>query len=109
LEETALHLFYTCTFSRACWEKIGVLWNFNFPFYNIMKDARQNSNNFFTKTFIIAAWEIGKQRYNFIFEGRRPSLRAWTSQFVEEAILLAQRLKDSSKQVFLDWINSVYL
>jgi hypothetical protein len=107
LEETALHLFYTCTFSRACWEKIGVLWNFNFPFYNIMKDARQNSNNFFTKTFIIAAWEIGKQRYNFIFEGRRPSLRAWTSQFVEEAILQAHRLKDSNKQVFLDWVNSV--
>jgi hypothetical protein len=58
LEETALHLFFTCPFSRACWEKIGVLWNFNLPFYNIMKDARQNSNNFFMETFIIAAWGI---------------------------------------------------
>jgi hypothetical protein len=54
LEETALHLFFTCPFSRACWE-IGVLWNFNLPFYNMMKDARQNSNNFFMETFIIAA------------------------------------------------------
>ena len=72
-----------------------------------MKDSRQNSNNFFTKTFIIAAWGIWKQRNNFIFEGRRPSLQAWTSQFVEEAALQAHRLKDSNKQVFLDWVNSV--
>ena len=33
---------------------------------------------------------------------------AWTSQFVEEAaIVQAHRLKDSKKQVFLDWVNSV--
>ena len=32
---------------------------------------------------------------------------SWTSQFVEEAILQAHRLKDSNKQVFLDWVNSV--
>ena len=45
----------------------------------------------------IAAWHIWKQRNNLIFEGRRPTIRDWTSKFIEEARLQAHRIKEGKK------------
>jgi len=59
--------------------------------------------------FYIATWHIWKQRNNHIFEGRRPTVREWTSNFIEEARLQAHRIKDSKRQDFLNWVNNVQL
>jgi len=38
-----------------------------------------------------------EKRNNLIFEGRRPTIRDWTSKFIEEARLQAHRIKEGKK------------
>ncbi|KAG2631905.1 hypothetical protein PVAP13_2NG022800 [Panicum virgatum] len=74
----------------------------------MMKRTQQEFHNwFFMLVSIIATWHIWKQRNNLIFEGRRPTVREWTSNFIEEARLQAHRIKDSKRQDFLNWVNNV--
>jgi hypothetical protein len=110
LKETAFDLFFSCSFSKSCWQVIGIEWRSNLNFFQMMKRAKQEFNHwFFTEVFIAAAWHIWKQRNNAISEGRRPTVRNWTSNFVDEARLQAQRIKDSKRQEFLNWINLVHI
>ena len=68
VEETALHLFFTCPFSQACWQHLGVQWNLAMDFFHMLLHAKEGfSNPFFMEVFIISAWQIWKQRNNFIF------------------------------------------
>jgi hypothetical protein len=41
-----------------------------------MKQTKQQFHHSFMEIFIIAAWQIWKQRNNFIFDRGRPSLEA---------------------------------
>ena len=67
-EETAYHLFFSCTFSQLCWESIGIFWNYIAIFFDMMQEARQHfQGRFFMEFFIISAWQIWKERNNFIF------------------------------------------
>jgi hypothetical protein len=110
MEEKAFHLFFSCTFSRSCWQKIGIEWRENLHFFQMIKRTQQDFQHwFFMEVFIIAAWHIWKQRNNLIFEGRRPTIRDWTSKFIDEARLQAHRIKDGKKQDFLSWVDSVRL
>jgi hypothetical protein len=47
--------------------------------------------------FNIAAWQIWKQRNNFIFDKGRPSLDSWKFNFCEEAPLQAHRICDAKR------------
>ena len=67
----------------------------------------QYHNPFFMETFIIAAWQIWKQRNNFIFDRGRPSFGSWKSSFCEEATLQAHRFSDEKCHVFLSCIAAL--
>jgi len=85
-EETAFHLFFSCSFSKSCWKAIGIDWRINLHFFQMMKRARQDFQHwFFMEVFIIATWHIWKQRNNLIFQERRPTFRDWISKFIDEA------------------------
>jgi len=57
--------------------------------------------------FTIAAWQIWKQRNNFIFDRGRPSLDSWKFSFSEEARLEAHRICDAKRPAFLSCIDSL--
>ena len=68
-EETTIHLFFTCPFATSCWQEIGIQWQYGIPFFQMLEIAKHNFNgSFFMEIFIIAAWQILKQRNGLIFE-----------------------------------------
>jgi hypothetical protein len=71
-------------------------------FFQMMQQAKvQHNNSFFMETFIIATWQIWKQRNNFIFDRGRPSFDSWKSSFYEEVRLQAHRFSFVKPSVFL--------
>jgi hypothetical protein len=102
VEETAHHLFFSCPFSQECWQHLGIQWNLQSEFFEMMiQSQQQHQNPFFMETFIIVAWHIWKQRNNFIFDRGRPSFSSWKNLFCEEAKLQAFRMRDDKRVAFL--------
>jgi hypothetical protein len=108
VEETAFHLFFSCPFSQACWWLLGIHWDFAGDFFQMMRQTKQQfQHSFFMEIFIIVAWQILKQRNNFIFDGGRPSLESWKRLFCEEAKLQACRFCENKCHEFLLCIDSL--
>ena len=105
IEETAFHLFFSCPFSQTCWQHLGINWDFTREFFEMMQQAKtQSQNPFFMEFFTIAAWQIWKQRNNFIFDRGRPSFISWKISFCEEARLQAHRFNVVRRLEFLSCI-----
>jgi hypothetical protein len=76
-------------------------------FFQMMERARSDfNNNFFMETFIIATWQISKQRNGLIFDNCPANVSLWKRNFKEEWLNQAHRMKDSLKTPFLSWVNS---
>ena len=59
-EETAFHLFFSCNFSKSCWQTIGIEWRRNMNFFQMMKKAKQDFSHWlFMEVFIIASCLLG--------------------------------------------------
>ena len=100
VEETAFHLFFCCP--------LGIHWDFAGDCFQMMKQAKQQFHHpFFMEIFIIAAWQIWKQRNNFIFDRGSPSLESWKRLFCEEARLQACRFCENKRHEFLLCIDSL--
>jgi hypothetical protein len=105
-EETTFHLFFSCRFSKECWNHLGFNWNLASNFHQMMAQARQQwSNPFFMAFFLLGAWLIWKQRNDLIFNNKRPSLASWKRGFLQEATLQANRLLPDKQLVFLNIIS----
>jgi hypothetical protein len=108
MEETAFHLFFSCPFSQICWQFLGIHWDFSMDFFQMMVNAEQQFQRpFFMEIFIIGAWQIWKQRNNFIFDRGRPSFNNWKQCFLEEAQLQSFRFCHSKRPIFLSLLSNL--
>jgi hypothetical protein len=106
-EETAMHLFFTCSFANSCWHMIGIQWQIGSPFFQMLELARRDFNHsFFMEIFIIATWQIWKQRNGLIFENCPANTNMWKRNFKDECFNQALRMKDFLKTPFLNWVNN---
>lgn len=62
---------------------------------------------FYMEIFIIAAWEIWKQRNRKIFDNVTPSVSNWKIKFKNELSLHMHRVKDQHREVLFDWLDSI--
>jgi hypothetical protein len=105
-EETAFHLFFNCPFSQDCWRHLNIQWNYQINFFATFQQARDlHGSPFFMEVFIIAAWQIWKQRNNFIFNRGRPSFLGWKKEFCAEALLQANRFSEEKSTLFSSLVN----
>jgi hypothetical protein len=71
----------------------------------MMEEARHSCNNdFFMKIFIVEAWQIWKERNNFMFNRANPSLRSWKLGFIDEVVLQANRMRTRKLFFLVVWI-----
>jgi hypothetical protein len=72
----------------------------------MMEEARHDFNSkFFMGIFILGAWQIWKQRSDFIFNRGSPSFLSWKLGFLDEAKLQANRLREDKKEQFSNLIS----
>jgi hypothetical protein len=100
-EETTFHLFFSCPFSVDCWNHLGIIWNSNLGFHQMLEEAKKQCNHmFFMEIFMLGAWLIWKQRNDAIFNRGRPSFQKWKLSFLGEAQLQTSRMAPLKKLVF---------
>jgi hypothetical protein len=91
-------LFFQRPFSVACWNFLGITWDHNIPFFETIQKAwSQCCHNFFMEVFLIAAWEIWKQKNTRIFRNTTPSFRSWKLCFIATVKLQMYRLKEEDR------------
>ena len=80
VRETRKHLFFDCAFSKACWTKLGWCWNSSLEFHQMLHNLRSSlPHQAFMDLFLLAAWNIWKERNSIIFQGIQPSISSWKS------------------------------
>ena len=106
--ETRLHLFFLCPFSIRCWQYLGIEWNNNLEFFQMITLARLIfAHKDFLEIFFLADWHIWKQRNGFIFQNIQPSFQAWRSLFVKVVLLHMCRMNDPLKQTVFNWVQTL--
>lgn len=93
-EETVEHLFFTCPFSKKCWEDLQMTWLSDGNRLNLIHSARDGwSRPMFMEVFTTAAWGIWKKRNGKICQRIPPTHRSWINRFKLDFALLAHRAK----------------
>jgi hypothetical protein len=100
-EEITFHLFFSCPFSKECWNHLHINWNFGINFQNMIKLAKQQfPSSFFMEIFMVGAWHIWMQRNNLIFNRGVPTFQSWKAGFLHEASLQAHRMSPDKQLLF---------
>lgn len=106
-EETVFHLFFQCPFSVSCWAQLGIEWNTEIEFFEMLQLAKRSFRiPNFMEIFILAARYIWKQRNRMIFDSTPASLQAWWETFHEE-VLQVHRTRPTTRDNILSWLDSV--
>src|SRR4051812_34550103 len=78
VHEDSDHLFFRCQFATICWLLVGISWDCNLELsQRIVKAKSVFTGPCFMEIFSCAAWNIWKERNEFIFNNIRPSLSRW--------------------------------
>lgn len=108
VEETVDHMIFSCSFSQACWSKLGVVW----PSYScrlqLLHGMHQTWDGplFFFDIFLTAAWSLWKERNNKHFRGTIPSIDTWLNRFIQDFSLLQHRTKEALSASIASFVHS---
>jgi hypothetical protein len=106
VDETSLHLFFECTSSVSRWFAVGIQWEQQGSVFQMLMHQRENfSDPYFMDLFMISAWCIWKERNDFIFNHKVPSLENWKHLFKTEAKLHLFRLPSAKRVLVMNWID----
>jgi hypothetical protein len=77
------HLFFTCHFALACWQKLGVQWNMSMAICDrIWEVAKSRSAQpFILEFFMMTNWEIWNIRNSVIFDNGVATPQIWVRKF----------------------------
>lgn len=91
-EETLLHLFFLCPFSRWVWRLLNISWDLAKPPLDMIIDARQQFGSpIFREIIMVAAWSIWCHRNSIIFFFLKdPVTRHYINKKRRSAILQAR-------------------
>jgi hypothetical protein len=107
--ETSRHLFFECSSSVARWFAIGIQWEQHDDVFHMIQHQRDtHTGPYFMDLFMISAWCIWKERNDFIFNFKNPSLANWKQRFKNEVKLHLSRLPSSKHGLVMNWLNSLY-
>ena len=107
-EETVDHMIFTCTFSQACWRKLGISWP---PFtcrLQLLQQAKHSwGRPLFFETFLVAAWSLWKERNNKHFRRIMPTVGGWLNRFKEDFGLLQHRTRGSHPAFISSFVSEL--
>ena len=105
--ETRDHLFFECSFARACWTSCNIAWDLSMPISERILTARSTFvGPCFMEIFACVTWNIWKERNEFIFRFVMPSFSHWRVRFRSDILLHRYRVKPSLVQPLVDWVLS---
>lgn len=95
LEEDIQHIFFSCTFSDACWTYMGIQWDLSLAFQVMVLNARLSFNLvIFRERFIIVVGFCGAtEMYVIIFDAASLSFDKWRRFSVKELKAVTIRAK----------------
>ena len=103
-----LHLFFDCQSSIARWQALGIQW---LQQGDIVQKLQHQKSTFqgpyFMDLFMLATWSIWKERNDFIFNGRPPSLSKWKQLFKSEVVLHLHRLPAYKHSLIMNWTQAL--
>jgi hypothetical protein len=103
--ETRDHLFFDCTFAKECWTICQITWDLSLPITDRFIASRATfAGPCFMEIFACASWNIWKERNNYIFNQRAPSLDRWKVRFQSDLMLHRFRVKPTLVQPLVDWV-----
>jgi hypothetical protein len=74
----------------------------------MMAQGKNDFNRaFFMEVFLVAVWEIWKQRNNKIFRGIAPSIKSWFSNFRSGLTLQLYRMENVYSDLISSWLTSL--
>jgi hypothetical protein len=104
--ETVAHLFFRCTFAKACWNLIGVSVVTSRPILHIIKLVKEKlSVPFFMEIIILMSWSIWSARNEWMFDNIDPQVQDCKRKFLAEFSLLRHRVSPDKWTAMEVWMN----
>jgi hypothetical protein len=107
-EECIVHVFFSCPFSIASWNTLGISWPQSECRFQLIHAGRAASNKpMFMEVFAVVAWGIWKERNDKHFRGVPPSHGSWLAKFKKDFVLLKHRSKQKLVPFVLSFVQSL--
>jgi hypothetical protein len=107
-EETMEHLFFDCPSAVSRWFTLSISWDDDSNVFHKIYIARNIfSRPYFMEVFMIASWVLWKERTDFIFNQKLPSLAGWKVSFKAEVYDHLIRIKSDYKHSIISWLDTL--
>jgi hypothetical protein len=106
--ETVAHLFFRCSFAKACWSSIGASVVTSRPVFQILKLLKDKlAVPFSMEIIILMTWAIWTTRNAWIFNNMDPLPQDCKRKFLSKFSVLLHRVKPELVNPMEVWLNVV--